>query len=165
MDGLFNQDITTPGYIRLPVCSPDIAFMAWNRVGGPNTNAPNYPCYIPEGESACGTSTFVGQTSGASPTVDDCLQLVRNIEGRPGRHEVENAFGDQHQIAEYGSCKFGVQGMGKDGNIAYYVGDQDIVDIINESVQRFTWNGLVGAKGTMSCSGDVTGQEVEWGIY
>lgn len=139
--------------------------MAWNKVGGPNTNATHYPCHIPQGVSSCGTSTFVDQTSSASPTVVDCMQLVQNIEGGTGSHEIENALGEQHQIAQYGSCKFGVQGMGKHGNIAFYVGDQDIVDIINTSVQKFSWNGLVSAKGMMSCSGDVTGQEVQWGLY
>lgn len=165
LNDLFNQDVTTPGYIRLPVCSPDIAFMAWNEVGGPQTNATNYPCHIPLGISECGSSTFVGQTSEGSPTVADCQQLVRNIEGTHGNWPVENALGDQHQIAQYGSCKFGVQGIGKYGNIVFHVGGQDIVDLVNESIQKFSWNGLVGAKGEMTCRGDVSGQTVEWGLY
>ncbi|ERS97228.1 hypothetical protein HMPREF1624_06559 [Sporothrix schenckii ATCC 58251] len=39
---LYNQDITTPGYIRLPVCTGPVADYAWlvNR----DKSAPNWPC-------------------------------------------------------------------------------------------------------------------------
>lgn len=45
---LFNTDITTPGYVRLPVCSADMAFHAWLTAGehgnGGIADEPNWPC-------------------------------------------------------------------------------------------------------------------------
>ncbi|KAK3936951.1 hypothetical protein QBC46DRAFT_461157 [Diplogelasinospora grovesii] len=157
LDDLYNQDVTTPG--------PDMAFKAWDATGGPSTSTANYPCIIPPGVNDCGTSTFVDQTSSASPLVADCLQIVKNIEGTSGEWEVENALGDQHQLVQSGTCKFGVQGMGKNGNINFHVGSQDIVDIINQAVKQFGGSGQVGAEGDMTCNGDVKGQDVQWGLY
>lgn len=65
--------------------------------------------------------------------------------------------GAQHQLVQAGECAFGVQGLVKDGNIGYLIGNQDIIDIINESIERFGGSGRVGAKGTMSCKGDGQG--------
>lgn len=162
---LFNEDVTTPGFIRIPVCSPGMAWKAWNGPGGPSTSTPNYPCITPQGKDDCGASTFVDQTSSASPLVSDCQQLVKNIQGTDGEWEVENAIGSQHQLVQFGECKFVVQGQGKNGNIDFHVGAQDIVDIINDSIQKFGGIGRVGAKGVMSCRGTVKGQDVEWGLY
>ncbi|KAK3934190.1 hypothetical protein QBC46DRAFT_300262 [Diplogelasinospora grovesii] len=164
-DDLYNQDVTTPGYIRIPVCSPAMAFAAWDQVNGPSTGTPGYPCIPAMGINDCGDSTFVDQTSDASPTVEDCLGIVNNIQGTAGDWEVENALGDQHQLVGFGSCNFGVQGDGKNGNIDFHVGAQDIVDIINTSIQKFGGSGKVGSKGEMSCKGTVKGQNVNWGLY
>lgn len=142
-----------------------MAWKAWNGQGGPSTSTPNYPCIIPTGKDDCGDSTFVDQTSNASPKVSDCQQIVRNIQGTDGEWGVENAIGAQHQLVQFGECKFGVQGQGKNGNVHFKVGAQDIVDIINDSIQRFGGSGRVGAKGVMSCRGNVEGQDVEWGLY
>jgi hypothetical protein len=40
---LANRDLTTPGFFRLPVCSPDMAYMAWNSKSADRTD-PSYPC-------------------------------------------------------------------------------------------------------------------------
>jgi hypothetical protein len=96
--------------------------------------------------------------------VSDCQQIITNI-GSQGTWEVENAIGEQHQLVQYGSCAFGVQGDGKNGNVDFHVGSQDIVDLINSSVQQFASNGKVGASGYMTCNGDVEGQGVTWGLY
>ncbi|KAH8649335.1 hypothetical protein BX600DRAFT_388677 [Xylariales sp. PMI_506] len=164
LDDLINQDVTTPGYIRIPVCSPDIAFAAWSDTTIDDTVA-NYPCYVKPSISDCESSTFVDQTSDASPSVDDCLGIVNNIQGTQGEWEVENALGDQHQIVQYGDCKFGIQGLNKEGNVDFYIGAQDIVDIINTSIQMYGGSGKIGAKGQMDCRGDVNSQDVEWGLY
>ncbi|RYO77504.1 hypothetical protein DL766_004935 [Monosporascus sp. MC13-8B] len=76
---LLNMDITTPGLVRLPVCSPDRAFQSWETAteGGSD----NHPCDIPPVKDRCGPSTFEDRTSDASPSVSDCLQIIRNIEG------------------------------------------------------------------------------------
>ncbi|EGX87986.1 Glycoside hydrolase [Cordyceps militaris CM01] len=167
MDDLLNQDITTPGFVRIPVCSPEVAFRAWDGPGGVSAlTAPNYPCaaLLPD---HCGDSTFVDQTSDASPLVSDCETLIKNLQNGDGQadHEVENAIGSQHQLDQYGSCKFGVQGKGKNGNIDFHVGGQDIVDLIRDSINRFGGSGRVGAKGRMDCDGTVKKQDVEWGLY
>jgi hypothetical protein len=49
----------------------------------------------------------------------------------------------------------------------FNVGNQDIIDLVNESIRRFEWNGRVGASGKMNCQ---TGQlkdklDVTWGLY
>jgi len=41
IDALMSQDITTPGYIRLPVCGYNEAVINWARA---NTSYDNYPC-------------------------------------------------------------------------------------------------------------------------
>jgi hypothetical protein len=93
------------------------------------------------------------------------MQIVKNIQNTDGDWEVENAIGSQHQLVQFGSCAFGVQGQGKNGNVDFYIGAQDIVDIITDSVRQFGGSGKVGAKGVMSCDGTVKGQQVEWGLY
>ncbi|PSN59371.1 hypothetical protein BS50DRAFT_476817, partial [Corynespora cassiicola Philippines] len=112
----------------------------------------------------CGDSSFENQTTGGSPTVNDCRQLARNIAGN-GRWTV-GAGGEHRQLAQYGTCAFGAQGN-KSMNWAY-IGNQDIIDLINDSINRFQWNGLVGAKGSMACrggSGQIIDTEMIWGIY
>ncbi|GFF25316.1 hypothetical protein IFM46972_01364 [Aspergillus udagawae] len=99
----------------------------------------------------CGYSTFVNQSSGGSPRVDDCLQIARNIAGG-GTWVVSAVAGVHHQLLQYGTCAFGVEHDPDfaDGPI-YKIGNQDIIDLINDSVNRFQWFGLVGAKGEMDC--------------
>ncbi|EJP62058.1 chitinase-like protein [Beauveria bassiana ARSEF 2860] len=167
-EDLMKQDVTTPGFIRLPVCSPEMAFRAWDGPGGDSRlKTPNYPCVALKLPDRCGDSTFVDQTSGASPLVSDCEMIIKNLQNGDGHadHEVENAIGKQHQLDQYGSCKFGVQGKGKNGNIDFHVGGQDIVDLIRDSIDRFGGSGRVGAKGRMKCDGTVKKQDVEWGLY
>ncbi|KAG2017090.1 hypothetical protein GB937_005687 [Aspergillus fischeri] len=79
--------------------------------------------------------------------------------------EVENAIGSQHQLVQYGTCAFGVQGKGKNGNVDFHIGAQDIVDIISDSVRQFGGSGKVGSKGEMSCKGTVKGQTAEGALY
>ncbi|KAF9890425.1 hypothetical protein FE257_005830 [Aspergillus nanangensis] len=165
LEDLYENDITTPGYIRIPVCSAELAYRAWDFRETPDTSAANYPCVTDRAPDFCKTSTFVDQTSEGSPTVPDCMQIVRNIANTDGQWKVENAIGSHHQLVQFGSCAFGVQGMRKDGNVDFYIGAQDIVDIISESVRRFGGSGKVGAKGEMSCEGTIKGQDVEWGLY
>ncbi|KAF7561921.1 hypothetical protein G7046_g2225 [Stylonectria norvegica] len=162
---LMDQDVTTPGYIRIPVCSPDLAFRSWNGPGKPEDQA-NYPCGISLGKSDCSDTTFLDQTSKASPSITDCRHIITNIEGTSGEWELESATNNQHEIVNFGSCKFGVQTHAGKGNINYHVGAQDIIDIINDSIKKFSANGKVGATGQMSCRGDTaTAQAVTWGLY
>ncbi|CDM27563.1 unnamed protein product [Penicillium roqueforti FM164] len=88
----------------------------------------------------CGPSTFINQSSGGSPR-----------------------FGVQHQLVQYGTCAFGVTS----GSSGARIGNQDIIDLINSSIARFEWNGLVGAKGSISCQQEATANliDMQWGLY
>ncbi|GFF22633.1 hypothetical protein IFM61606_08574 [Aspergillus udagawae] len=110
----------------------------------------------------CGDSTFINQSSGGSPRVDDCLQIARNIAG--GGTWTFEGFGVQHQLLQYGTCAFGVT---QGSRVTVKIGNQDIIDLINDSISRFQWYGLVGSKGTMNCqvSGYIGQESVSWGIY
>lgn len=158
---LIDQDVTMPGVITIPVCSPERAFKTWNS-GSKPTDSDIYPCNIPIGKSSCADSTFVDQTSNASPKVEDCRQLIRNIEGTGASYEP--GVGPQSEIARHASCKFGVTGKVA-GNLYFHVEGQDIIDIINDSINKFGGSGKVGAKGKMRCSGNTVDQSVDWGLY
>ncbi len=105
------------------------------------------------------------QTTDGSPTVDDCMGIVNTITGTDSEWEIENVIGEQHQLVGYGSCNFGVQGSGAGPNAGFKVGAQDIVDLIQSSIQKYEWNGKVGAEGVMPCVGLSTEVTVTWGIY
>jgi len=115
-------------------------------------------------EDDCGASDFVDQTNGGSPLVDDCLVIVKNIASN-GRWNVEAVFGDQHQLVQWGTCAFGVQGKSSSAG-SYYVGNGDIIDIIQSSIEMFGSSGVVAAKGSMQCNGQLSRSvNVAWGIY
>lgn len=164
-DSLVRQDITTPGYIRLPVCSETLARRSWDSADDTKSlrDDDQYPCSVNNGKDYCGDSSFENQTTDASPLVEDCLQIVKNIQGTDGSW---NTFIEQQRaIVHAGTCKLGVTGKGRKGNSNFDVGAQDVVDIIKESVDKFQFNGKVGAKGSMSCHGNIKGQDVDWAIY
>ncbi|CAK7206937.1 hypothetical protein SEUCBS139899_009744 [Sporothrix eucalyptigena] len=153
INDLLNEDLTTPGIVRIPVCSADVAYKAWER--GMSVDTPHYPCSLPpKTTSDCGDSTFVDQTSSASPSVSDCMLLVNDIEGIDHSYMI---FADQQAILSNHTCVFGVQG--KSGGTR--ISNQDVVDLVRDSISKFGGSGKVGAKGSMVCGGDT----VEWGIY
>ncbi|KGQ05404.1 Killer toxin subunits alpha/beta [Beauveria bassiana D1-5] len=48
-DSLFDQDIRTPGFISIPVCSPDMAYKAWRSwKNKPDKDQVGYPCIDPK---------------------------------------------------------------------------------------------------------------------
>lgn len=163
---LMSADIRAAGYLNIPICSGVAADVAWSEH---NEAAANYPCNVPTGISDCGDSTFVDQTSDASPDVADCEQIIENIIGFDGKNkgewEVENVLHQQHQLVEFGSCRFGVQGNGG-SNPGYHIGAEDIISIIRQSISEFGGSGKVGAKGDMVCNGYSSGSvNVAWGLY
>jgi len=160
---LSKGDITTPGFIRIPVCSVDTAT---NAINAGDKSDPLYPCSIPPAPNECGTSTFENETSDASPLVSDCRQIILNIQGTNGKWSPENVNKNTNTIASYGTCHFDVQSNNPgNGSVDYYVGAQDIIDLINSSVAMYASNGKVGSKGTMTCKGDAASVSVTWGIY
>ncbi|KAL7939413.1 glycoside hydrolase family 18 protein [Trichoderma chlorosporum] len=163
LQALASQDITTPGYINLPVCSPQTAWASWSNPSQSNSSAPGYPCNPLQGVTKCSSYTYVDQTSSASPTVSDCQTIIKNIQGTNG--EWTTGIGSQRDIASFGSCNFGVDNSGVTGDVTYYTGSQDIVNIITQSIALYGSGGVVGAKGYMECAGDAGTQYVEWGLY
>ncbi|KAJ2984421.1 hypothetical protein NUW58_g6066 [Xylaria curta] len=166
INDFLNNDITTAGYVRLPVCSAKLAHYNWNLALADDSilKDPTYPCLQAKGEDYCGDSTFEDQTSDASPKVSDCLQIATNIavEG----DWTTQTTGGQRELVLYGSCRFGVERSGSlNGNVNFVVGNRDIIDIITSSVNMFGGSGRVGAKGTMNCQGNIKGQSVLWGLY
>ena len=107
----------------------------------------------------CGDSSFINQSSGGSPLISDCQMIQRNIAG--GGTWTTNAIVGQRQLVQYGTCAFGVTVRSGTAN----VGNQDIIDIINTSIQMFSYEGRVGSKGTMPCQGPLGGTTVDWGLY
>ncbi len=108
----------------------------------------------------CGESTFVNQNSRASPLIADCLHITANI-ADGGQWEV--AVGRQHQLVQYGTCAFGVSGCC--GDVFFYIGNEDIINIIHDSIDKFGWNGVIGATGQMRCDAAALPPRVDWGLY
>ena len=164
IDNLLKVDVTTPGFVRLPVCSPERAYQSWDTTKAGSSD--NYPCDIPPGKDECGDSTFENQSSDASPNVKDCRAIIENIKGNGDTDWTTQVAGKkQREIAKAGSCSFGVEATEVHGNINFKVGGQDVIDIINEAIKRFGGSGKVGAKGNMKCNGNIKSQPVKWGIY
>lgn len=82
-----------------------------------------------------------------------------------GERKVEKAIGSQDQPVQFGSCAFGVQAQGTDGNVDFHIGVQDIVDIITDSVRQFGGLGRMVLRGVRSGDETVNGQQVEWELY
>ncbi|KAJ6140241.1 hypothetical protein N7471_006727 [Penicillium samsonianum] len=164
INNLMNVDVTTPGFMRIPVCSPERAFKSWDTAKAGSSDY--YPCDIPPGRDTCGDSTFENQTSDGSPLVEDCLIIIKNIQGDASTDYTTLVAGKPHrEVAPHGTCAFGVEATSVNGNANFVTGGQDVIDIINESVKRFASNGKVGAKGNMVCNGNIKDQAVKWGIY
>ncbi|GKZ65110.1 hypothetical protein AnigIFM50267_007274 [Aspergillus niger] len=164
MSDLIDVDVTTRGFMRIPVCSPARAFQSWDTAD--KNSSPNWPCDIPPGKDECGDSTFVDQTSDASPKVEDCRQIIKNIEGDATTAWTTQVVGhNQREIASHASCHFGVEATKTNGNVNFKVGGQDVIDIINDAIAKFARDGLIGAKGNMDCNGNVKSEPVLWGIY
>lgn len=101
----------------------------------------------------CGDSSFENQSTGGSPFISDCQQITRNIAG--GGSWTFPLIGHR-KLVSYGTCAFGVEGSTEIGHTNGKIGNQDIIDLINDSIRKFSWNGRVGAKGYMTCRYDPT---------
>jgi hypothetical protein len=166
MDYLMDEDMTLPDFVRLPVCSPERAWQSWDTAG--RGSSENYPCDIPPGISHCGESTFVDQTSDASPNADDCFGIIRIIEPDGRTDWTTNILEGHREISDHKTCHFGVESVGATDNANFRVGGGDVKDIIIDAVAKFRRsNGKIGAKGEMYCNGNLPGNgvRVKWGIY
>ncbi|KAI9039350.1 uncharacterized protein KD926_009493 [Aspergillus affinis] len=164
MENLIDADIMAPGFIRIPVCSAERAIQSW-KIGKKGSNY-FYPCDIPPGKNTCRESTFEDQTSDASPSIDDCLTIIKNIEGDASTDYTHQVVGKRHrEILSFGSCSFGVEATKVHGNVNFVIGGQNAIDIIRDSIKRFSRDSKVGARGEMNCTGNIKDQPIKWGIY
>lgn len=164
LSDLIDVDVTAPGVVRLPVCSPERAFQSWDTAS--KGSSPFYPCDIPPGKNECGDSTFENETSDRSPLVEDCRVIIKNIEGDAGTKWTTQVVGKkQRKIAVAGTCAFGVEATKVDGNVNFALGGQDLIDIINTAVGKYAKGGKIGATGDLHCRGNVKQQPVHWAIY
>lgn len=167
-NALSQSDITTPGFMRLPVCSETLARKSWENSDKTDAtrDKEGFPCNNDNGKSYCTTSksTYTEETSGASPLIDDCLVIVKNIQGTSGSWN--KPIEEQYGIAHYGTCTFGIEGKGRHGNANVDIGAQDIVDIIRYTSKHWGNGGdKMGGKGIMQCNGNIKKEELHWAIY
>jgi hypothetical protein len=163
---LISGDITTPGFLTLPVCSADVAYNGWSTVSDKTT--PNWPCVAPPPPDDCGDSTFVDTTTSASPLASDCMGIVNNIKGTQGEWTTPTALRQTRDIATFGTCRFTVWASDTTLNVNFKVGAEDVVDIIKDAITRFGEGnkGHIGATGVMPCNGDTfQKQGVQWSIH
>jgi hypothetical protein len=127
---------------------------------------PDFKLQATSGKSSdqCGASTFTNKSSPASPTVSDCLQIAADI--ADGGKTWEVTVDAQVKLASSGTCAFGGEAISGSGpwEAFFYVGNQDIVELIHSSIDLYEWNGLIGAMGEMWCS-PREAEHVRWGIY
>jgi len=99
-------------------------------------------------------------TSGGSPLVADCRQMLSNI-AKDGEWHVLDGF---HKLIEYGTCAFGFK---NDMLLAVLkVGNGDIIRVVNRLIDEYEWFGKVGGQGMFAC--DVLGAGVgdaQWYVY
>lgn len=162
------MEITTPGFMRLPVCSETLARKSWENADDTDATRKKegFPYNNDNGKSYCTTSktTYIEETTSGSPVIDDCLVIVKNIEGTSGSwiKPIERQYG----ILNFGTCTFGIEGKGRKGNVDEYIGAQDVVDIIRYTSKHWGHGtGKMQGKGVMQCDGNIKKQEVHWAIY
>ena len=151
--------------IRLPVCSPERAWKTWDDADDDEKNHESYPCQILKGLDFCSKSTFVDETSGASPLVEDCLQLAKNIEEDSTKAWDVLLWGHE-TLDKHGTCAIGAEARhAADGNQHFWFGGQDAIDILRDAANNFGDGKRMGGKGNLDCDGDNMVEQVRWGIY
>jgi hypothetical protein len=72
----------------------------------------------------------------------------------------------QYGIAHFGTCTFGIEGKGLQGNVNVNVGTHDIVHIIRYNSKHWGHGtGKMQGKGVMQCYGNIKQQKLHWAIY
>jgi hypothetical protein len=165
IDDLMNVDVTTPGYIHMPVCSPGRAFESWDT--SDKGSSSNYPCDNPPGRNDCKDSNFIDETGDDSnATVEECKQIIRIIQGDGSTDWTIQIIGHEYrEIARSGECSFGIEASKTNGNVEFVIGGQDVIDIINTAIERYGSGGKLAVKGQMACKGNVKDQATTWYRY
>ena len=98
-----------------------------------------------------GSVWMKNKTTRDSPLVEDCHHLQHNIKNDGEWRTMSN---HHRNLAKYGTCVFAVKGF--DGPVIFKVGNDDIIDRIDEAVAEFALqyedgNNRVGAEGEFWC--------------
>lgn len=105
------------------------------------------------------------ETSGASPLVEDCLQIVKELQEDSTKAWDVLLFG-HHTLKKSGACAFGAEARHlPDGNQHFWLGGQDMIDLIRSAANKFGDGKRMGGKGNMDCDGDNMVEQVQWSIY
>ncbi|KAJ3496829.1 hypothetical protein NLG97_g2369 [Lecanicillium saksenae] len=156
--GLLQGDATTAGFIRFPVCDENQALKSWKTAQHDEhiKERKNFPRNDVSRTIQCGPSTFVDQTSDASPPTGDCNEMLQELVDE--KDSSWTTFeGTHRKIRTHGKCIMNVYTSIGGKSARYYIGHGDGIEILKEAIDKFGGSGKVGAKGTMRCSGDSPG--------
>lgn len=163
-----SQDLVSDN-MKITLIIPAVAssLVSLARADSTPMNATNDTVVFQSGSSIndCGDSNFWNYTSDASPLITDCQRIVSNI---AGGGSWTSWTGEWRQLVSYGTCRVSINVPGVGQSILFRVGNQDIMDIINMSIQKFGENGKVGAEGDMNCQADMflpSVLDTEWVLY
>ncbi|EJT73572.1 hypothetical protein GGTG_07428 [Gaeumannomyces tritici R3-111a-1] len=101
-------------------------------------------------------------TNDDSPSVADCEQIIRNIQGDINTNWTQEVVDKPWRDLKANGCKFSFRASKSRGNSAFYVGGQNVIDLIEKSVEDYAKNGKVSASGHMTCGGTAVKQWTEW---
>ncbi|PLN86539.1 putative necrosis-inducing factor-domain-containing protein [Aspergillus taichungensis] len=116
----------------------------------------------------CNQYSYKNEASGGSPQTSDCKTLAENI---AGSGDWTSSGASQRELAKHGSCAFGTEEADGEGSLLYYVGNEDIIDVINEMIKQFDpeGNGRLGGSGEFHCDVPAANggkaAKIKWGIY
>ncbi|PVI01299.1 hypothetical protein DM02DRAFT_706113 [Periconia macrospinosa] len=164
IDGLFDVDVTIPGFIRLPVCTPSLAYKSWDTAK--RGDGDNYPCDFPRGKDLCGDSSYEDKTGSSKASINDCKQIIANIRPDGGSQWTTQVVGKKpREILKAGTCHFSVHATKTGKNLDFKIGGEDVMSTINIAISKFGKDGKIGAEGFMDCNGNAGKQAIGWKIY
>ncbi|KAK4158906.1 hypothetical protein QBC43DRAFT_181629, partial [Cladorrhinum sp. PSN259] len=106
--------------------------------------------------NSCGLSTFVVDTS-SQAVASHCQTLVSLLQTSTFPSYIWGLDGSWKSVLTYDTCSFSARttrnGQGQ-------IGNEDVFDLLRDTVRDTNRGGSVGAKGVMSCGG----VEVEWKV-
>ncbi|KAH6644936.1 hypothetical protein BKA67DRAFT_541932 [Truncatella angustata] len=106
----------------------------------------------------CGDTTWDMGTSATSPLASDCDALVKWMEGGTGGVMLSGLKTDgPNLVHREGSCSFMVT---PESAGPFYVGRDDMADLVRDSVARWARDGRVGGGGATRC-GDMS---ITWSV-
>lgn len=97
----------------------------------------------------CDGSSFINQTSMASPDFGDCEIIRARMRANPQTFRVPVSISRAYlAIVSYQTCVFGAYNQNYGGAL---IGNDDIADLVRDTTVMFTWNKRMGARGEMKC--------------